>query len=104
MNANFLLMWLSAKASGSWVRYRAALDELSLSSNSEIGENSDDTRIDIRTFPIYHRIRQNLERLGHAEFFRKDFPNGWRIVPPILASGSMSTSPSAFFVELEQIK
>jgi hypothetical protein len=64
------------------------LDELSLSSNSDVGEDSDDTRIDMQTFPIYHRIRQNLERLGHAEFFRGDFPNGWRIVPPILASGS----------------
>lgn len=88
MNPNLLLMWLSAKASGSWVRYRAALDELLLSSNSDISEDSDDTRIERQRFPIYHRIRQNLERLGHAEFFRRDFPSGWRIVPPILASGS----------------
>jgi hypothetical protein len=88
MNTNRLLLWLSAKAYGSWVRYKAALDELVLNAESETREDSDQPPIDEQGFPIYHRVRQNLERLGHAEFFRKDFPSGWRVVPAILATRS----------------
>ena len=88
MNANRLLLWMSAKAFGSWIRYKAALDELLLNAESEIREDSDQPPINGQAFPIHHRVRQNLERLGHAEFFRKDFPSGWRVVPPILATCS----------------
>src|SRR2546430_1413039 len=86
MNPNDLLLWLSAKGSGTWSRYRAAVDELQLSGD----ENDNDEEIaddvpDRSSFPIHYRLKLNLERLGHAEFFRKDFQNGWRVVPPTLA-------------------
>jgi len=48
-------------------------------------EDLADSASDGGDLPIHHRFRLNLERLGHAEFFRKDFPNGWRVVPPTLA-------------------
>lgn len=86
MNANNLLVWLSAKGSGSWSRYRAAVDEVQVSDHA----NGDDEDLrenvpDSSSLPVHHRLRLNLERLGHAEFFRKDFQNGWCVVPPVLA-------------------
>lgn len=88
-NANDLLLWLSAKKSGTWSRYRTAVDELEIfeelsSDDEDLGEDAPDNF----GLPIYHRLRLNLERLGHAEFFRKDFKNGWRVVPPTLAYNS----------------
>ena len=89
MSQNDLLLWLSAKKSGTWRRYRAAVDELQIfkelsNSDEDLGEDA----LDNTSLPIYHRLRLNLERLGHVEFFRKDFKSGWRIVPPILACSS----------------
>lgn len=86
MNANDLLIWLSAKGSGSWSRFRAAVDELYLSDDS----NGDDEDLNESAqvgggLQVHHRLRLNLERLGHTEFFRKGFQNGWRVVPPTLA-------------------
>lgn len=87
MNANSLLTWLSAKGCGSWTRYKAAVDEQQVSEESDVdGEDIDVMTPDRMGYPIYHRVRQNLERLGHAEFFRSDFPSGWRVVPPTLTS------------------
>jgi len=88
MNPNDVLLWFSAKGSGSWGRYRAAVDELQMSEDPN--GNEEDLNEDVRdssSLPIHHRLRLNLERLGHAEFFRKDFQNGWRVVPPTLACG-----------------
>lgn len=86
MNANDLLLWLSAKGSGNWTRYRAAVEELSLADCADDdGEALSDEASDNAGLPMYHRLRFNIERLGHAEFFRKEFPNGWRVVPPTLA-------------------
>ncbi len=89
MNANNLLAWLSAKGSGTWSRYRAAVDELQVSDHTN-GEDEDlhENVPDSGSLPVHHRLRLNLERLGHAEFFRKDFKNGWRVVPPVLACAS----------------
>jgi len=85
MNPNDLLLWMSAKKSGTWSRYRAVVDELQVSEepsnyDEDVGEDVPNNS----SFPIYRRLRLNLERLGHAEFFRKDFKSGWCIVPPIL--------------------
>ena len=85
MNPNDLLLWMSAKKSGTWSRYRAAVDELQVSEDlanydEDLGEGVPDNS----SLPIHHRLKLNLERLGHAEFFRKDFKNGWCVVPPIL--------------------
>ena len=89
MNANNLLTWLSAKGSGTWSRYRAAVDELQVPDHAN-GENEDlhEDVPDSSSLPIHQILRLNLERLGHAEFFRKDFKNGWRAVPPVLACAS----------------
>ena len=86
MNPNDLLLWISAKGSGTWARYRAAVDELQVSEDAngndeDLGEDVPDSS----GLPIHHRLRLNLERLGHAEFFRADFQNGWRVVPPTVA-------------------
>ncbi|HVC94794.1 MAG TPA: hypothetical protein VND64_13940, partial [Pirellulales bacterium] len=86
MDPNDLLLWMSAKGIGTWGRFRAAVDELQAS--EDVDQNDDDLAEDAPAqggFPIHHRLRLNFERLGHAEFFREDFPNGWRVVPPTLA-------------------
>ena len=85
MIVNDLLLWLSAKGSGTWSRYRGAIDEM-LSAGEPNGEGDDiDDLADIEELPIHHRIRLNLERLAHVEFFRNEFPTGWRVVPPTLS-------------------
>ncbi|MCO6435459.1 MAG: hypothetical protein J5J06_00030 [Phycisphaerae bacterium] len=86
MNPNDLLLWLSAKGHGTWGRFRAAVDELQVMDESN-GDDEDlgEGRPDANSLPIHHRLRLNLERLAHAEFFRRDFENGWRVVPPVLA-------------------
>ena len=86
MNANDLLIWLSAKGSGNWSRFRVAIDELYLP-DDPIGDDEDlnENAPVGGDLPVQHRLRLNLERLGHAEFFRKGFQNGWRVVPPTLA-------------------
>ncbi|MEW8232445.1 MAG: hypothetical protein AB2745_19140 [Candidatus Thiodiazotropha endolucinida] len=89
MNPNDLLLWMAAKKSGTWSRYRAAIDELQIS--EELNSDDEDLEEDVpddTSLPLHHRLKLNLERLGHAEFFRKDFESGWRVVPPILACGS----------------
>lgn len=89
MNANDLLIWLSAKGSGSWSRFRAAVDELYLSDDfNDVDEDVIESASTSGDLPFHHRLRLNLERLGHAEFFQKDFQNGWRVVPPALTCPS----------------
>src|SRR5262249_45946131 len=95
MNVNNLLLWLSAKGSGSWARFRAALDELR-DRDSLLDGEVEESESGTGNFPIHHAVRQNLERLGHAEFFRRDFPTGWRVVPPILASVSKGSTVVGF--------
>src|SRR5437016_1060267 len=86
MNPNELLLWLSAHGSGTWNRYRSVIDEARIAGDEpEVVEDFDagDSLID-ENIPLPYRLRLNLERLAHAEFLRRDFPNGWRIVPPTL--------------------
>ncbi|MFY9584173.1 MAG: hypothetical protein WAR21_06765 [Candidatus Acidiferrales bacterium] len=85
MNVNDFLLWLSAKGSGTWSRYRGTIDEM-VATDEPNGEGDDiDDVSGIEDLPVHHRIRLNLERLGHVEFFRREFPNGWRVVPPTLS-------------------
>ncbi len=83
MRANELLLWLSARQEGSWQQFRQAVEELH-SSDEEAGSESDNE------FPLHQRLRLNLERLAHVEFFAADCEDGWRVAPPTLATHSVS--------------
>ena len=97
MNPNELLTWLSAKGSGTWSRYRAAVDELQVSDDTDLtDEDAVEDAPASGSLPVHLRLRLNLERLGHAEFLRRDFPNGWRIVPPTLACTTTETGVAGF--------
>lgn len=89
MNPNELLIWLSTKGEGTWSRYRVALDELAVTDNFEgpIEDMGEDVP-EAGSLPQHLRFKLNLERLGHAEFFRREFRNGWRVVPPTLVAMS----------------
>ena len=82
MNANDILLWMSAKRSGSWAGYKDTLEEM-----AAVSEDGDDDTIDFK-LPVYQRVRFNLERLAHVEFHRPDCPNGWCVVPPTIAIAS----------------
>ena len=84
MSLNDLLTWMSARGSGSWAQFRAAVEELHLEpgATGENGENTDNaTASDL---PIYQAVRLNLQRLAHVEFFSTAEAD-WRVVPPTLA-------------------
>ena len=36
-------------------------------------------------FPLHKRVRLDLQRLAHVEFFTNECEKGWRVVPPALA-------------------
>ena len=98
MNANDLLLWISANGRGSWSRYKSAVDELAFSEDAaedDADYGGDDAK-ENHGIPIHHRLRLNLERLGHAEFFRSEFENGWRVVPPCLVMAYGTAKPTAF--------
>lgn len=68
---NELLLWMSARHSGSAQAFRSKVAELGL-----LGGRSP------------QRIAQwNLGNLGHAEFAPAAGGDGWRVAPPILAAG-----------------
>lgn len=77
MTPNELLLWLSARTQGTWAQFRAAVENLELADPDEAERGV--------TFPLYHRVRFNLERIGHVEFDTAGCENGWRVVPPALA-------------------
>ncbi len=84
MKANELLFWLSARRQGTWQQFRAAMEELhssdddsTASGNASIGEDE---------FPLHQKLRLDLERLAHVEFFARDCEKGWRVTPPTLAA------------------
>ena len=79
MNANDILLWMSAKRTGPWAGYKGTLEEMA-AVNEEGGDDAVDSEL-----PIHQRLRFNLERLAHVEFYRPDCPNGWRVVPPTIA-------------------
>ena len=76
---NSLLLWMSARRSGSMSSFRSKVTELSPTRGRSP-----------------HRIFQwNLEKLGHAEFGPAAAGTGWRVAPPILAASDPRQSPSA---------
>ena len=77
MNANHVLFWASALGTGSWHQFKSAVERLRL-------EDSDQEEgTDQKSFPLYQKIRFNLQRLGHVEFNGQE--DGWRVVPPVFA-------------------
>ena len=77
---NDLLLWMSARHSGSIGSFRSKITELGLNHGRS---NS-------------HIIQWNLEKLGHAEFAKAPSGTGWRIAPSILAASDPKRSPSGF--------
>lgn len=83
MSANLLLLWMSARQSGSWQQFRSAIERLHAQEDqgsgfSQVQENQE--------FPLHQQLRFNLQRLGHAEFFALDQSMKWRVAPPVLAT------------------
>lgn len=85
MSENALLVWMSAKAAGSWAQFRAAVEELRVGCGADDGADDDD--VEERSFglAVYQLERLNLQRLGHAEFFAPSMTTDWRVAPPTLA-------------------
>ena len=81
MKANELLLWLSARREGSWQQFRAAVDELHLDGGESLPNQEADG-----DFPLHQLLRLDFERLAHVEFFARDCEDGWRVVPPTLAT------------------
>jgi hypothetical protein len=76
---------MSATVEGTWSRYRTALDELTATNLSDESlEDASEGVPETGSLPQHLRFKLNLERLAHAEFFRRDFQNGWRVVPPTI--------------------
>jgi hypothetical protein len=71
---NDLLFFMSGRGSGTWQRFRTAVEELQLSNGMQ--EN-------VGTLPMHQQLRMNLERLAHVEFFTSG--GEWRVTPPTLA-------------------
>ena len=84
MTADPLLLWMSARGSGSWQQFRGAVEELHLadSGGSPSPQTDDPGGYGL---PFYQLLRLNIQRLGHAEFFSGALDAEWRIVPPTLA-------------------
>jgi hypothetical protein len=80
MNANDILLWMSVRRMGSWSSYKNTLEEM-----ATLTDEYDEEPIDSE-LPFYQRLRLNFERLAHVEFNRQEFPNGWRVVPPTIAT------------------
>ena len=85
MRLNDLLLWMSARGSGSWSQFRAAVEELHVESSdvAEDGEGAND--VTAHDLPVYQSVRFALERLAHVEFFSSNAEADWRVVPPVLA-------------------
>lgn len=77
---NELLLWMSARHSGSAESFRSKVAELGL-----VGGRSPQ-RI----------VQWNLSNLGHAEFAPRAGDDGWRIAPPVLAAGDPCRGGQAF--------
>jgi hypothetical protein len=82
MGPDELLIWLSARASGSWGQFRSAVEKVMPEEAAATGG----------PYPLYQRLRFSLQQLGHVEFDGKGYENGWRVTPPVLA---LSAHPGA---------
>ena len=80
MAMNDLLLWMSARHSGSIASFRSKVTELGHTRG--------------RSAPRV--VQWNLEKLGHAEFGQASAGTGWRVAPPILAAGDPRRDPTAF--------
>jgi hypothetical protein len=86
MSADKLLFWMSARSSGSWPQFRAAVEELHVA-DSDGGETEmADDAVGQDGLPLYQALRLNLQRVGHAEFFAGAEESEWRVTPPSLAA------------------
>jgi hypothetical protein len=87
VKADELLLWLSARKQGTWEQFKGAAEALHApddESAQEDGVGAEEER-GRDALPLYQRLRLNLERLGHAEFFARDCEDGWRVAPPVIA-------------------
>lgn len=78
MGPNELLFWLSARRAGSWPQFRSAMEELVPEDGGRNGKTPEG-------FPLYQRLRFNLQSLAHVEFDATGCEDGWRVTPPTLA-------------------
>jgi hypothetical protein len=77
---------MSARTSGSWQQFRAAVEQLHLPDDEDAAANSTaDDGVDTGGLPLYQALRLNLQRLGHAEFLPGVRGIEWRISPPSMA-------------------
>ncbi len=85
VSLNDLLTWMSARGSGSWPQFRAAVEKFHIEpgDTAEDGENANDATAG--DLPAYQSVRFALERLAHAEFYFSAAEADWRVVPPALA-------------------
>lgn len=86
MSSNSLLLWMSARGEGSFAQFRAAVEELHLSDGPEPETDTDSEELaDEAGLPLYHLLRLNLQRLGHAEFGAGGGESDWKVAAPCLA-------------------
>lgn len=86
MIGNDLLRWMSARGSGSWQQFRAAVERL-VPDSAPADEGADRDDFDPTKLAIHQTLRLNLERLGFAEFFGAAGEGEWRVAPPVLVIG-----------------
>lgn len=84
MKANELLLWLSVRGEGSWRAFRAAVEKLRVP--EDLDEMNGVREFEDSRFPLHQQLRLNMERLGHVEFRARGCEDGWRVVPPTLAT------------------
>lgn len=75
---------MSARCEGSWLQFRAAVEELHSQENTSNGDGGPPT--DDSDFPVHQQLRLNFECAAHAEFFERDSRYVWRVAPPVLAA------------------
>jgi hypothetical protein len=84
MNLDHLLLWLSAKRTGSWAQFRGAVEELHIQGEERALDDLDPSGPDF-DLPVYQQARLALQRLGHVEFRPSEAVYSWRVVPPSMA-------------------
>jgi hypothetical protein len=81
VSANDLLLWMSARPTGSWQQFRGAVEELHMRGGGEADDGDPGAE---GPLPLHQELRFSLERLGHVEFSSHDNYR-WRVVPPAVA-------------------
>lgn len=83
---NELLLWISARQSGSAQSFRARVAEM---------QPVDGQRV--RSSAAYWKAIWGLSKLGHAEFGEAAGGSSWRVAPPVLAAGDFAGAQRAVF-------